>query len=157
MNAIKALYRDPDGYLWSALPTRFRLGYSEGKRTTPWHGKLLVFLESDLQCARQLCLTAATWYFAKGGEQGSMEIWQVECRNLYLMRHVILAMHLAGLPSMDMRKFWDCVNAARDPAGMHSCRTWVKLSGRDTWATDWLVPLELIESEALSEIYGGSA
>lgn len=146
MRAIKVLYRDPDGNLHSAIPTPYALAYAEGKKTVPEIGRVMVFLGAD--DARDFCYTAAGWYrtavgfLGLGDSRGNLEVWAVECRNLYKMCYIIAPCDLADCGECgisQLMRFWQIVAEGGNPR--HDVLR-AAMARTPIWATDWIIPQE---------------
>ena len=141
MKALKVLYRDAQGQLWSALPTLCRLQYSEDGETHPDNGRLLVYLRSDFLSATCLCSDASTWYRTVEEEKGQMEVWEVECHNLYRMFYIV---HAGDLQPFVEADFWRKIRTGllgadgRDRATRGIGMVRYMKAQRDMWSTDWL-------------------
>ena len=165
MKALKVLYRasryansmylrvhdrlDPD-HLYSALPTEFALGYQRDCKTTPTIGKLMVYPAWDIVAAERFCRIARDWHCGGiAGDEGQMEVWLVDCHNLYKLHYLILPSALKHYYTdkgnerilADLRVFWDLVGNEGDPTGVvdHATAAYAPI-----WTTDWLVPQERV-------------
>lgn len=153
MKALKVLWRPPSGHRWvrySALPTALTLDYRKDYRTTPSVGKVMVYLPSKMHRARKMCRTASEKYWrghiSPDGLKGEMEIWRVDCHNLYLIKHLVWAAELGRWEGEELGRFWEEVLKA-DPEGFDETELWPILW--DTvnpcdgiWTTDWVIPRE---------------
>lgn len=166
MKALKVLFRAPRcntqghlrlpiytaGQLYSALPTQFGLGYWEDQRTTPTVGKLMVYPTWDVEAAERFCQTAREWHAGLlAADQGQMEVWRVDCHNLYRLDYLIHAGSLqhfydqreAAVALRELTRFWRLIERGKDPVG-RSDIPYAKSVSVPIWTTDWLIPRELV-------------
>lgn len=153
MRALKVLYRSPNTPTErhppharrSAIPSVHSLQYWQGKITKPEIGRLMVYLEMDE--AKQFCYIAGKWYrnsqMFSPTDRGDMEIWRVECHNLYKIFHIIQVQGLGceeeGNPKgYSLREFWRMVLAGQDPR-IPEVRYAVE-ARVPVWTTDYLIP-----------------
>ena len=151
MRAIKVLFgvHHPSAANWdaqipplrSAIPTPYALGYWPGRKTVPEFGKLMVYLPSDVAGAEVFCPTAAGWYYHSDlGADGTIEIWSVECHNLYKMDYIIPPSDFGYWECREvfLKRFWEKIDVGADPREV----VWAKMAKDPVWTTDWIIPLE---------------
>lgn len=167
MKALKVLWRqpgfnpcirlkghqthDPD-QLYSALPTPLALDYRKNYRTTPSVGKIMVYLPSKMDRAKTLCWTASRPYWrgqlCPDALKGEMEVWRVDCHNLYRIEHIVWAGDLGQWEGEELERFWEEMLKA-DPKGFDETELWPLLAHTinpcdGIWTTDWVIPRKLL-------------
>lgn len=164
MKALKVFHRAPNrlpaGYivglvpdyapwgLYSAIPTAHSLRYFEGKKTTPEVGKLMVYLNSQVAEAERFCRTAGLWYAKYGVEKrGRMELWAVECHNLYKIHYLVEVDYLhydaEGVERDSVLScFWRCASGGENPLCLTGIQRYAKKARAGIWTTDWVIPLQ---------------
>lgn len=152
MKALKVFHRTVQGQLQSALPLPYALYYAEGVKRVPYVGKLLVYLDNraGFQLARGMAGDASTWYKSPHGQ---IEIWRVECHNLYTVPIMISASDLnkVSLRTLNPMRFWNLVLTGTRKAidrAVGEDRSIIPIPCSEIWATDWVIPRERIQTLA---------
>lgn len=172
MKALKVMYRGPSpdifvhtadiprGFvlrgrrhdynaLYSAIPTPQAVRYYAGEETIPEMGKLMVYLTRMEELAEQFCRTAAGWYRrCNPATNGTVEIWRVECHNLYRLDYLIEPRRVMydGITASQVRRFWRIVQQGLDPRFRE---VGAKKSIFPLWTTDSIIPEEQLAVYAI--------